>query len=74
MHPVVKRISHVKCIHAFCFYRPCIKCIGVSHNPHALRVEVKLLKKLQKNRLLQRAGDAMATGEAIIRGELMATG
>ena len=37
-------------------------------------MELKLLRKLQENRLLQPTGDAMATGGAIIIGELMATG
>ena len=32
-------------------------------------MELKLLRKLQENRLLQLTGDAMATGEAIITGE-----
>ena len=41
---------------------------------HALRVELKLLRKLQEDRLLQPTGDTMATGKAIITGELMATG
>ena len=35
---------------------------------------MKLLRKLQKNQLLQPTGDAMATGDVIITGELMATG
>ena len=47
--------------------------ISIKHL-HALRVELKLLKKLQGNRLLQPTGDATATGEAIITGELKATG
>ena len=52
----------------------------VSHNKysikclHALRVELKLLRKLQENRLLQPTGDSMAMEEAIITGDLMATG
>ena len=37
-------------------------------------MELKLLRKLQENRLLQPTGDTTATGEAIITGELMATG
>ena len=41
---------------------------------HALTMELKLLGKLQENRLLQPTGDATATGEAIITGELKATG
>ena len=35
-------------------------------------MELKLLRKLQENRVLQYAGDATAKGEAII-GELLAT-
>ena len=45
--------------------------ISIKHL-HALRVELKLLRKLQENRLLQPTGDAMATGEVTITGELMA--
>ena len=41
---------------------------------HALRVELKLQRKLKENRLLQPTGDAMATGEVIVTEELMATG
>ena len=41
---------------------------------HTFRVELKPLRKLQENRLLQPTGDATVTGEAIITGELMATG
>ena len=41
---------------------------------HALRVELKLLRKLQENRLLQPTGDATVTAEAKNTGELMATG
>ena len=38
-------------------------------------MELKLARKLQEDRLLQPTGDAMATGGAIIIGELMmATG
>ena len=37
-------------------------------------MELKLLRKLQENRLLQPTGDVLATGGAIIGGELMATG
>ena len=40
---------------------------------HVRRVELKLLRKLQENRLLQPTRDTTATGEAIITGELMAT-
>ena len=47
--------------------------ISIKHL-HALRMELKLLRKLQENRLLQLTGDATATGEAIITRELMATG
>ena len=43
-------------------------------NFHALRVELKLSRKLQENRLLQPTEDAMATGGEIIIGVLMATG
>ena len=35
---------------------------------------MKLLRKLQDNRLLRPIGDAMTTGEVIIIGELMTTG
>ena len=49
-------------------------CIIRIKNEHALRVELKLVRKLQENRLLQPTGDVTATGEAIITGELMATG
>ena len=41
---------------------------------YTLRVELKLLRKLQENRSLQLTGGVMATGEAIITGELLATG
>ena len=37
-------------------------------------MELKLSRKLQENRLLQPTEDAIATGGAIIIGELMATG
>ena len=47
--------------------------ISIKHL-HALRVELKLLTRLQENRSLQLTGDVMAKGEAIITGELMATG
>ena len=43
-------------------------------NLHALRVELTLSRKLQENPLLQPTGDTMATGGAIIIGELMAIG
>ena len=36
-------------------------------------MELKLLRKLQENLVLQPTGDATATGEVIITGELMAT-
>ena len=52
----------------------CVYCIRSIKHLHALRVELKLLRKLQENRLLQSIGDTTATGEAIITGELMATG
>ena len=51
-----------------------IKRIRVSRNLHVLRVELKLSRKLQENRLLQPTGDAMGTGGAIIKAELIATG
>ena len=41
---------------------------------NALRVELKLLRKLKENRSLQPTGDATVIGEAIITCELMATG
>ena len=47
--------------------------ISIKHL-HALRVELKLLRKLQENRLLQPTGDATATGELITTGELMDIG
>ena len=51
-----------------------IYCIISIKHLHTLRVELKLLRKLQENQLLQPAGDATATGEVIISGELKATG
>ena len=45
--------------------------ISIKHLPtHG--VELKLLRKLQENQLLQPTGDTLATGEAKITGELMA--
>ena len=43
-------------------------------NLHALRVELKLSRKLQEAQLLQPTGDVMATGGVISTGQLMATG
>ena len=50
-----------------------ITVISIKHL-HALGVELKMLRKLQVNRSLQPTGDTMATGEAIITIDLMATG
>ena len=50
----------------------CVYCIISIKHLHAIRVELKLLRKLQGNRSLQPTGEATATGEEIIIGELMA--
>ena len=49
------------------------RIISVKHL-HALGVELKLLRQLQENQLLQPTEDVMATGEGKITEELMATG
>ena len=48
--------------------------IIIIKNLHALKLELKLLRKLQENRLLQPTGDAMGTGHVMIIGGLMPTG
>ena len=44
------------------------------NNKPVLEMELKLLRKLRENRLLQPTGDDMAKGEVIITAELIATG
>ena len=60
-------------------FNPFLLSAYVSHilsikNLHALRVELKLSRKLQENRLLQPTEDAMATGGEVIIGQLMPAG